>query len=138
MTNPRKIVSRDSACLDRYTSIGIHANHMNMTKFLSDQDPDYQNILSELRRFIQPYEQITGSDLQSEHSILPENQGLSIHGTSNKGSSKTEPHQNTIHAEEKPYQPGRLVNNFSGAFNTSGGRIFLGNEYNTGGGSMTF
>ena len=111
---------------------------MDMTKFLSDQDPDYQNILSELRRFIQPYEQITGSDLQSEHSILPESQGLSIHGTSNKGSSKTEPHQSTIDAQEKPYQPGRLVNNFSGAFNTSGGRMLLGNEFNTGGGSMTF
>lgn len=49
----RKIVPKDSASLERYECIGIHANHMDMTKFSSDQDPDYQNVLSGLRRVLQ-------------------------------------------------------------------------------------
>ena len=88
--NPRKIVSKDSACLDRYTSIGIHANQMGMTKFLSDQGPNYQNILSELCRFVQPYEQIIGAELQSEKPIFLETQGRSSYGTRSKNFSKTQ------------------------------------------------
>ncbi|KAL6713033.1 hypothetical protein ACLMJK_009429 [Lecanora helva] len=42
------IVPKASATLDRYASVGIYANHMDMTKFSSDQDPDYRNVLSEL------------------------------------------------------------------------------------------
>lgn len=52
--NSHKIVPKASAVLDRYTSIGIHANHMNMTKFSSDQDPDYRNVRAELKRFTGP------------------------------------------------------------------------------------
>ena len=111
---------------------------MDMTKFLSDQDPDYQNILSELRRFIQPYEQTTEAELQLENSIFPETQGQSNYATRNKSSSKMQPHKNTMYEEEQPYQPARLSNNFSGPFNTNGGSVFLGNEFNAGGGSMTF
>lgn len=70
MTDPRKIVPKHSACFDRYTSIGIHGYHIDMTKFLSDQDPDNQNVLSELRRFVQPYKQQMRAMLPLATSVL--------------------------------------------------------------------
>ena len=47
-----KIMSKISASLDRYISIDIHTNYMNIIKFLSNQDLNYQNMLSELQRFL--------------------------------------------------------------------------------------
>ena len=139
VADPRKIVPKHSACLDRYTSIGIHADHMGMTRFSSDQDPDYQNVLSELRRFVQPYKQQMGTMLPLATSVSPDLHGKSYHRTENKSSSTMERDQNTVRVEEKPYQPARSsINTFSGTFDTSGGKMIQGSEFNSGGGSMTF
>jgi hypothetical protein len=137
VTDPRKIVPKHSASLDRYTSIGIHADHMSMTKFLSDQDPDYRNVLSELRRFVQPYEEQMKAKLPLVTSVSPEIQGQSYRGVGNESSSTIERDQNTVR-EEKPCQSARSVNTFSGTFYTNEGKMIQGSEFNSEGGSMTF
>ena len=38
--------------MDPYPSIGIHANHMDMTKFGGDDSAGYIKVLNELRRFV--------------------------------------------------------------------------------------
>lgn len=38
--------------MDGYPAIPIHANHMDMTKFGSDDSPGYIRVLRELRRWI--------------------------------------------------------------------------------------
>ncbi len=139
VTDPNKIVPKHSACLDRYTSIGIHANHMDMTRFLSDQDPDYRNVLSELRRLVPPNEQQTKVRLPLVTSVSPETQGESqYHGTGNESSSTMERGQDTVHEEGKPHRPARSANTFSGTFNTNGGKMIQGSEFNSGGAPMTF
>lgn len=139
MTDPYKIVPKQSACLDRYTSIGIYANHMDMTKFVSDQDSDYQNVLSELRRLVSLNEQQTEARLPLLSSVSPEIQEQSnYHGTGHESSSTIERDQNTVREEEKLQRPARSANIFSGTFNTGGGKMIQGNEFNSGGGSMTF
>ena len=100
-----------------------------MTKFLSHQDPDYRNVLSELQRFVQSHMQQTEKELPSAAPVCPEIQGQSDHGVGN---------ENIVREEEKPCRPTKLVNTFSGRFHTNGGKIIQGNEFNSGGGSMTF
>ena len=129
---------KHSACLDRYTSIGVHANHMNMTKFLNNQDPDYRNVLSELQRFVQSYMQQTEKELPSAASISPKIQGQSNPGAENETSSADKRDQNIVREEDKPYRSTKSVNIFSGRFHINGGKIIQGNEFNSGGGSMTF
>ena len=109
-----------------------------MTKFLSDQDSDYRNVLAELRRFVQSCRLQTKSDLPSATSQSTEIQGQPDHGMANEGSSTMERDQNTVHEEEEPYQPAGSINTFSGTFRTNGGKMIQGNEFNSGGGSMTF
>ncbi len=139
VADPDKIVPKYSACLDRYTSIGIHANHMEMTRFLSDQDPDYRNVYSELRRFIQPNEPQTDERSPLVASVSPETQEQSYyHGPGIESSSTIERDQNTLHEEEKPYRPARSANTFSGTFHTNGGKMIQGSRFNSGGGPMTF
>ncbi|KAK0622531.1 hypothetical protein B0T14DRAFT_425223, partial [Immersiella caudata] len=46
------IVTQDSAILPGYIPIGIHANHMDMAKFGSDNDPGFVSVCAELRRWI--------------------------------------------------------------------------------------
>ena len=41
-----------SAQIDPYPSIGIHANHMDMTKFGGDDSAGYIKVSNELRRFV--------------------------------------------------------------------------------------
>lgn len=140
-TDHFKIVPKGSATLDRYTSIGIHANHMDMTKFLSDQDPDYRNVLSELLRFIQPLEQQPKKAQPlalSTSPTSPETQGQSHSRIRNEGSSVAEQDQTTVHGKDHPHQLTRLVNTFSGNFNTGGGKMIQGGDFNSGGGPMTF
>ena len=110
---------------------------MGMTKFLSDQDSDYRNVLAELRRFVQSCRLQTKSDLPSATSQSTEIQGQPDHGMANEGSSTMERDQNTVH-EEEPYQPAGSFNTFSGTFRTNGGKMIQGNKFNSGGGSMTF
>jgi len=137
VTDPRKIVPKHSASLDRYMSIGIHADHMGMTKFLSDQDPNYRNVLSELSRFVQPYEEQMKAKLPLVTSVSPEIQGQSYRGVGNESSSRKERDQNTVR-KEKPFQPARSVNTFSGTFYTNGAKMIQGSEFNSREGSMTF
>lgn len=129
VTDTHKIVPKDSASLDRYTSIGIHANHMDMTKFLSNQDPDYRNVLAELQRTVQSCKQQTKSELPSATSETAEVRGKSDHGIWNESFSA---------GKREPHGPTKSVNNFSGTFYANGGKMIQGNEFNSGGGSMTF
>ncbi len=132
---------KDSATLDRYASISIHANHMDMTKFLSDQDPDYRNVLSELQRFIQPPKRQPKKVQLSAFPASPtslESPGQSNHEMRNEGSLVAEQSQTPVHEIDPPYRPTRLVNTFSGNFNTGGGKLIQGGDFHSGGGSMTF
>ncbi|KAE8382644.1 Alpha/Beta hydrolase protein [Aspergillus bertholletiae] len=45
------VVPQDSAVLPGYVPIGIHSNHMDMTKFASVDDPGFVAICGELRRW---------------------------------------------------------------------------------------
>ncbi|KNG89609.1 sesB-related regulatory protein [Aspergillus nomiae NRRL 13137] len=46
------VVPQDSAVLPGYVPIGIHSNHMDMTKFSGVDDPGFVAICGELRRWI--------------------------------------------------------------------------------------
>jgi len=46
-----QIVPSHSAILPAYESLSIHANHINMTKFPSDQDAGYTAVKATLRRW---------------------------------------------------------------------------------------
>jgi len=45
------VVSKDSAIIDGYTSISIHANHRDMVRFASAEDAGYKRLLGELTRW---------------------------------------------------------------------------------------
>ncbi|KAI0113911.1 hypothetical protein GGR51DRAFT_556409 [Nemania sp. FL0031] len=45
------VVSRESATLDGYTSLSIHANHRNMVRFSSADDTGFKRLLGELVRW---------------------------------------------------------------------------------------
>ncbi|KAJ4289946.1 hypothetical protein N0V88_006744 [Collariella sp. IMI 366227] len=47
-----QVVPQDSAVLPGYIPIGIHGNHMDMTKFASADDPGFQAVCGELRRWL--------------------------------------------------------------------------------------
>ncbi|KAK3896423.1 sesB-related regulatory [Staphylotrichum tortipilum] len=46
-----QVVPQDSAILPGYIPIGIHSNHMDMTKFASVDDPGFLAVCGELRRW---------------------------------------------------------------------------------------
>lgn len=118
-----QIVPQSSAILDRYQSVGIHANHMDMTKFADCHDPDYQNVLSELQTLVQSNEPLLGAPsavLQPTVDQDPRHE-----------TQKTE----TVDAPELDSNP---ANAFSGQFDTHGGKLIQGNVFNSGGGTMTF
>ncbi|KAA6412091.1 MAG: hypothetical protein FRX48_04241 [Lasallia pustulata] len=47
-----KVVEMESAILPGYASYGIHANHMDMTKFDNKDNAGYESVLGELRRWV--------------------------------------------------------------------------------------
>ncbi|OBR03258.1 LipA and NB-ARC domain-containing protein [Colletotrichum higginsianum IMI 349063] len=47
-----EIVPKHSAILPAYNSIGIHKNHMDMTKFSSAEDPGYLSVSTEILRWV--------------------------------------------------------------------------------------
>ncbi|KAK4119363.1 TPR-like protein [Parathielavia appendiculata] len=47
-----QVVPQDSAILPGYIPIGIRGNHMDMTKFASADDPGFQAVCGELRRWV--------------------------------------------------------------------------------------
>ncbi|KAK4164409.1 hypothetical protein QBC43DRAFT_262507 [Cladorrhinum sp. PSN259] len=46
------VVPQDSAILPGYIPIGIHGNHMDMTRFVSTDDPGFMAVCGELRQWI--------------------------------------------------------------------------------------
>jgi protein SERAC1 len=46
-----KVVSKESATLEGYNSISIHANHIDMVKFVSAEDNGFKRLLGELMRW---------------------------------------------------------------------------------------
>ncbi|KAJ5449859.1 Alpha/Beta hydrolase protein [Penicillium daleae] len=46
------IVEKDSASLEGYTAISIHANHRDMVKFMSAEDDGFVALLGELKRWV--------------------------------------------------------------------------------------
>ncbi|KAJ3542903.1 hypothetical protein NM208_g3855 [Fusarium decemcellulare] len=57
-----KIVSKDSATLESYNAVSVHANHSNMVKFSSVDDNGFKRLLGELTRW----------ELQIENSVTRE------------------------------------------------------------------
>ncbi|RKK57123.1 hypothetical protein BFJ69_g17567 [Fusarium oxysporum] len=53
------VVPKDSAILPGYIPIGIHGNHMDMTKFATTDDPGFVALCGELRRWIRGIEPST-------------------------------------------------------------------------------
>ncbi|KXX73079.1 Protein SERAC1 [Madurella mycetomatis] len=47
-----KVVSKDSATLEGYTSFSIHANHRDMAKFASADENGFKRLLGELARWV--------------------------------------------------------------------------------------
>ncbi|MCJ1263639.1 hypothetical protein MMC22_003509 [Lobaria immixta] len=47
-----EVVPKNSAILPAYTSIGIHDNHMGMTKFEAEDDPGFKSVAGELQRWV--------------------------------------------------------------------------------------
>lgn len=137
-TDSYKIVPKDSATLDRYTSIGIHANHIDMSKFMSDQDPDYRNVLSELQRFIESIPHRPKEASRFASSGFSETRGKSHNETHHQGQSAKEHGQSTVHGDSSSTTPTRSVNTFSGTFNSGGGKMFQGNRFDSEGGPMNF
>ncbi|KAM5452137.1 hypothetical protein MaudCBS49596_003491 [Microsporum audouinii] len=45
------VVYKESACLEGYNNFSIHADHINMVKFDSDQDTGFKRLLAELIRW---------------------------------------------------------------------------------------
>ena len=111
---------------------------MDMTKFMSDQDPDYQNVLSELQRLVEsvPHQRKEASGLAA--SKFSETSGKSLEETHHQGQSANDHDQSTVHGNSSSTQPTRLVNTFSGTFNSGGGKMFQGNQFDSKGGSMNF
>ncbi|KAL2056045.1 hypothetical protein ABVK25_003687 [Lepraria finkii] len=133
-----EIVPKDSATLDRYTSIGIHANHIDMSKFMSDQDPDYRNVLSELQRFIESIPHRPKEASRFASSGFSETGGNSHNETHYQGQSAKEHGQSTVHGDSSSTRPTRSINTFSGTFNSGGGKMFQGNRFDSKGGPMNF
>lgn len=47
-----KVVTKDSATLEGYTPLSIHANHSDMVRFASSEDNGFRRLLGELQRWI--------------------------------------------------------------------------------------
>jgi hypothetical protein len=111
---------------------------MDMTKFASNQDQDYQNVLSELRRFIQSSEAHPEMELISATSQSNPNQETSQSESRNEESSANKRDQAGKCEEGGLRQPPQPINHFSGTFNTGGGKSIQGNQFNSEGRPMNF
>lgn len=50
----------NSAILPAYMSIGIHSNHMGMTKFETEDDPGFLSVTGELQRWVKELKTVSG------------------------------------------------------------------------------
>ncbi len=99
---------------------------MDMTKFMSDQNLDYQNVLSELRRLVESIPHPVKEASGPASSRISQTDGEKDH------------EQSTVYGESGSTQPTRPVNFFSGTFNSGGGKIFQGSQFDSKGGPMNF
>ncbi|MCJ1379890.1 hypothetical protein MMC17_002993 [Xylographa soralifera] len=65
------IVPRRSAKLDAYTNVSIHANHMEMTKFDSLEDPGFRLVAGQLQRWVNEFGTIEGDTSTIPYSQNP-------------------------------------------------------------------
>lgn len=77
-----QVVPQDSAILPGYIPIGIHGNHMDMTKFASIDDPGFTAVCGELRRWIKEV-----VAMEKDKSI---DKGISKEASRNKCESSSE------------------------------------------------
>lgn len=96
-----------------------------MTKFASDQDPDYRNVLSELQRFVRPVPYQPKEASRSTSSGFSRT-GRKFYDRTHRGQSVKEHEEATLYGGSSSTQPTRSINTFSGTFN-SGGKLFSGN-----------
>ncbi|SPJ74909.1 uncharacterized protein FTOL_04640 [Fusarium torulosum] len=61
------IVPKHSAILPGYTSIGIHKNHAEMTKFAHSDEPGFKAICDELKRWMNKIQQAKSKPQKSAH-----------------------------------------------------------------------
>ncbi len=64
----------DSAILPSYTSIGIHDNHIGMTKYDSESHPGFISVIGEIRRWMKDLK-------QSVNPMHPLRDRLPVHGS---------------------------------------------------------
>lgn len=61
-----------------YPSLGLHANHMDITKFGSDESPGYIRVLAEIQRLVrEARKKITDGPKQAKETRAPS----AVHGT---------------------------------------------------------
>ena len=115
---------------------------MDMTKFSSAKDPDYQLVLSELIRFAAASPTFQGDTSPASYpenpigigSTLLADQGKTINENRQALTTELPNRRASLSTEDSAL----LVNHFSGTFNTGGGKMMTGGVYNSGGGNMTF
>lgn len=78
------------------------------------------------------------SELPSATSESIGVQGKSDDGIGSESLSAGERDQKLAREDEKPHQPARPGNIFSGTFQSEGSKIIQGNQFNSGGGPMSF
>ncbi|KAJ8115774.1 hypothetical protein OPT61_g2667 [Boeremia exigua] len=96
-----EVVPKHSAILPQYNYIGIHANHMDMVRFTSLQDPGYQAVRGQIRRWLK------GIQTRRDAERLPEvvcnvlAGGPASHPPQNRLESTTATHYEPV--QSKPY-----------------------------------
>ena len=65
-----------SAILPAYTPIGIHGNHMSMTKFETADDPGFVSVAGELRRWVKKLE--SAPRVGDGNVLAPEGSGTAV------------------------------------------------------------
>ncbi|KAH6668689.1 hypothetical protein B0J14DRAFT_546785 [Halenospora varia] len=94
MTGIGKIVPEESAILEQYPNLPIHANHSDMTKFSGVNDPGYVSVCGRLKNWVNKLEEVK-SEVAEPIKEIPKAGGSRI---------------------------------YSGAVNSSGGPIFMGDQ----------
>ena len=60
-SNDLQVVPMNSAVLPGYIPIGIHSNHMDMTKFVSEDDPGFVAVEGGLLRWMREIRTMPGT-----------------------------------------------------------------------------
>ncbi|KAI6771494.1 hypothetical protein HG531_009119 [Fusarium graminearum] len=108
-----KVVSKDSATLESYNAISIHANHSNMVKFSSEDDNGFKRLLGELIRWeSQIRNSVAGQPRRPIEETL-------IHKSANSSS-------NNYGSGDQLNAPGGTVNKSTGSGNQFPGAAFHG------------